>query len=114
MLRTIIASTLGLCLTAGAAHAASAWTGGDDQPTNPLACDAAAPTFTPKAYNGAQPTNPPDLKGKPITVVDVPKLVGIAYFAATAKGSPKAPRPSATWIPRPTGPRRPTSTIRSP
>ena len=86
MLRTIIASTLGLCLTAGAAHAASAWTGGDDQPTNPLACDTAAPTFTPKPYTGALPTNPPDLKGKPITVVDVPKLVGIAYFAATAKG----------------------------
>src|SRR5947209_4429853 len=38
------------------------------------------------AYNGGQPTNPKDLKGKKIVLADVPKLIGIGYFNATAKG----------------------------
>ena len=38
----------------------------------------------------AQPTNAPDMNGKEITVVDVPKLVGIGYFAATTKGQAEA------------------------
>src|ERR1700683_2038059 len=38
------------------------------------------------AYNGGQPTSPKDLKGKKIVLADVPKLIGIGYFAATAKG----------------------------
>src|SRR3984885_148911 len=38
------------------------------------------------AYDGGQPTNPKDLKGKKIVLADVPKLIGIGYFAATAKG----------------------------
>jgi ABC-type sugar transport system substrate-binding protein len=37
-------------------------------------------------YDGGQPTNPPDKAGKEITVVDVPKLIGIGYFNATSKG----------------------------
>ena len=36
------------------------------------------------------PTNPPDRNGKPITVVDVPKLIGIGYFDATSKGIAEA------------------------
>jgi rhamnose transport system substrate-binding protein len=86
MYRLFLATSVSLGLMAGAAHAASAWSGGDDQPTNPLACDATPGSVASSAYDGGQPTNPPDLKGKKITVVDVPKLVGIAYFAATAKG----------------------------
>ena len=39
-----------------------------------------------KPYDGGAPTNPPDRKGKKITVVDVPKLIGIGYFNATSKG----------------------------
>ena len=39
-----------------------------------------------KPYDGGVPTNPPDRKGKKITVVDVPKLIGIGYFNATSKG----------------------------
>ncbi len=38
------------------------------------------------AYNGGQPTNPKDLKGKKVILADIPKLVGIGYFNATAKG----------------------------
>jgi rhamnose transport system substrate-binding protein len=76
------------------------WDGADNQPVSPLPCGtgggaeaaatmagtmAAAP-----AYNGGTPKNAPDLAGKPITLVDVPKLVGIGYFAATTKGEGEA------------------------
>ena len=37
-------------------------------------------------YDGGQPTNPPNKAGKEITIVDVPKLIGIGYFNATSKG----------------------------
>jgi rhamnose transport system substrate-binding protein len=37
-------------------------------------------------YNGGQPINAKDLKGKKIVLVDVPKLIGIGYFSETAKG----------------------------
>ena len=39
MLRTPLAALAVLSLTTGLATAQSAWTGGDDLPTNPLACD---------------------------------------------------------------------------
>jgi rhamnose transport system substrate-binding protein len=38
------------------------------------------------AYDGGKATSPKDLKGKKIVLADVPKLIGIGYFAATAKG----------------------------
>ncbi len=87
------------------------WDGADDLEVNPLDCatgegDEAAeggeaePAATEEAegaeaapameYDGGQPTNPPDLAGQPITVVDVPKLIGIGYFAATAQGMQEA------------------------
>jgi rhamnose transport system substrate-binding protein len=43
-----------------------------------------------KLYDGGQPTNPKDLKGKKIVLADVPKLIGIGYFAATTKGQAEA------------------------
>ena len=43
-----------------------------------------------KPYDGGQPTNPPDKAGKEITLVDVPKLIGIGYFNATSKGTQDA------------------------
>jgi rhamnose transport system substrate-binding protein len=42
------------------------------------------------SYDGGQPTNPKDLKGKKIVLADVPKLIGIGYFAATTKGQAEA------------------------
>ncbi|MBZ0303813.1 MAG: substrate-binding domain-containing protein [Anaerolineae bacterium] len=78
------------------------WDGADDLPVNPLACGmagadmAAAEEATPEvmmempAYDGGQPTNAPDLAGQAITVVDIPKLIGIGYFNATAKGEQEA------------------------
>src|SRR3979411_1057223 len=38
------------------------------------------------AYDGGQPANPKDLKGKKVVLADIPKLIGIGYFNATAKG----------------------------
>lgn len=75
------------------------WDGADDLPVNPLDCpagDSAEPAATEEAameakeYDGGQPTNAPDLAGQPITVVDIPKLIGIGYFDATAAGMQEA------------------------
>ena len=87
MLRTFTAA-LGMVLLTGTALAADKWDGGDDLPVNPLACDGggAAAAGAAPAYDGGQPTGAPDLSGKPITLVDVPKLIGIGYFNATSKG----------------------------
>ena len=43
-----------------------------------------------KDYDGGQPTNAPDKAGQEITLVDIPKLVGIGYFAATTAGMQEA------------------------
>jgi rhamnose transport system substrate-binding protein len=92
----------------------SAWTGGDDLPTNPLACDGTPAAAAAKPMTAALPTNPPDRKGKKITVVDVPKLIGIGYFNATSKGIADAAAELGNVTPRPTARPRPTSTSRSP
>src|SRR5262245_21292723 len=90
MLQKTLALAFGLSLMSGAALAASAWTGGDDLPTNPLACDNTPGQVAAKDYDGGKPTNPPDRKGKAIKVVDIPKLIGIGYFNATSKGIQEA------------------------
>ncbi len=77
---------LGIGLMGSTALAQSAWTGGDDQATSPLACDGSPAVMAAKPYDGADPTGAPDRAGKKITVVDIPKLIGIGYFAATTKG----------------------------
>lgn len=41
-------------------------------------------------YDGGVAVDPPDLAGETITVVDVPKLVGIGYFNATQAGIAEA------------------------
>src|SRR3954447_19824498 len=87
MITTTALVILGLSMTGGIASAADKWDGGDDLPTSPLACDAgpAAPAAA-KPYDGGSPTSAPDRSGKSITLVDVPKLIGIGYFNATSKG----------------------------
>ena len=39
-----------------------------------------------KPYDGGKAVGAPDKAGKEITLVDVPKLIGIGYFNATSKG----------------------------
>ncbi|MBC7809530.1 MAG: substrate-binding domain-containing protein, partial [Burkholderiales bacterium] len=79
------------------------WDGGDDLPVNPLACGMAGAEEAPSAdateeaamaegggYDGGMAVDAPDLAGQPITLVDVPKLIGIGYFAATTEGMQQA------------------------
>src|SRR5262245_1285454 len=86
MIRKTLIAAVALAAMTGSALAASAWTGGDDLPTNQLACDGTPGTAVAKPYDGGEPTGAPDRKGKKITVVDIPKLIGIGYFNATSKG----------------------------
>jgi ABC-type sugar transport system substrate-binding protein len=80
------------------------WDGADDLDVHPLECmmaEGAEPVATEEmaateeamempTYDGGQATNAPDLAGQPIVLVDVPKLVGIGYFAATTLGQQQA------------------------
>ena len=86
MKKLTFGAILGFALMSGTALAQSAWTGGDDLPTSPLACDGTAAAAAAMPYDGGAPVNAPDRKGKKITVVDIPKLIGIGYFNATTKG----------------------------
>src|ERR1700719_1002148 len=87
MMKTAALVILGVAMAGGSAVAADKWDGGDDLPTSPLACDAGpAAGAAAKPYDGGQATNAPDKAGKEITLVDVPKLIGIGYFNATSKG----------------------------
>ena len=74
----------------GAWAAGARWDGADDLAVNPLPCDGGGGTVAAKPYDGGRATNPPDLAGKPITLIDVPKLIGIGYFNATSQGMQEA------------------------
>src|SRR5690606_4064064 len=80
--KIVLSAILALSFSTSLSHAQSTWTGGDDLPTNPLACDGTPATAEAVPYDGGEPTDAPDRKGKTLTVVDVPKLVGIGYFNA--------------------------------
>src|SRR4051812_27784071 len=87
MMKTAALVILGVAMAGGSALAADKWDGGDELPTSPLACDAGPPAAAAaKPYDGGQTTGAADKAGKEITVVDVPKLIGIGYFNATTKG----------------------------
>ncbi|MFN0194637.1 MAG: substrate-binding domain-containing protein [Aestuariivirga sp.] len=90
MKKLTAAFALAMGLMTNAAFAQSAWTGGDDLPTSPLACDGTPGKMEAKPYDGAEPTGAPDRAGKKITVIDIPKLIGVGYFAATTKGMQEA------------------------
>ena len=58
MLKNVLLASAALLLIGGSAQAAT-WTGGDDQPTSPLACDATPPTAVAKPYDGgSRPMRP--------------------------------------------------------
>ena len=57
MTKLTVAAALCLGLMSGSAFAASGWTGGDDLPTNPLACDGTAAAPAAKPYDGGEPAN---------------------------------------------------------
>mgnify|MGYP001161997860 FL=1 len=77
------------------------WVGADDAPTHPLDCpegvtpaamDMAATeeAMAAPVYNGGMVEGAADLAGQPITLIDVPKLIGIGYFNATSLGMQQA------------------------
>lgn len=90
VLLTTLALVLGMFATVSAQDR---WAGGDDLPTNPLACgDEPAGEMAGEmpAYDGGQPMEAPDKAGQQLTLVDIPKLIGIGYFNATAQGMQEA------------------------
>jgi rhamnose transport system substrate-binding protein len=74
------------------------WDGADNLPVNPLACpgeemmmeEGEEMDMEMPEYDGGLAQNAPDKAGQPITLVDVPKLIGIGYFDATALGMQQA------------------------
>jgi len=86
------------------------WDGADDLDVNPLACgmdDMMDDEMMDEemsedemmdeemmddmgGYDGGVATDAPDLAGQDIVLIDVPKLVGIGYFAATTEGMQQA------------------------
>jgi len=82
-----------LCFgSAQIATAADRWDGADDLAVAPLACgnESGGAEMAATEYDGGQAVNPADKSGKEITLVDVPKLIGIGYFAATTEGMRQA------------------------
>src|SRR5919109_1196400 len=90
MLRTTLLA-MSAALVAVPALAQDRWDGADDLDVNPLACTGeGGAEVVMKDYDGGQPTDAPDLAGQEITLIDVPKLIGIGYFAATTQGMQQA------------------------
>ena len=70
----------------GGASAAGKWDGGDDLPTIRSPAGRPGGAGRRPALRRRPADQPADKAGKPITLVDVPKLIGIGYFNATSKG----------------------------
>jgi rhamnose transport system substrate-binding protein len=89
VLLTTLALTLG---SAGAVAAQDVWDGADELPTSPLECPGgeAPPPADAGEYDGGTVMNPVAEAGADITLVDIPKLIGIGYFNATAQGTQEA------------------------
>ena len=69
---------------------AQQWNGADNLPTNPLSCDGGAADMPTMDYNGGMVSNPKAEPGADLNLIDVPKLIGIGYFDATALGMQQA------------------------
>lgn len=100
LLTAVLALVVGLFAAPMAAQD-ERWDGADDLDVNPLACpmgdeemaeegEEMAEEMDMPEYDGGQPTDAPDLAGADITLLDIPKLVGIGYFAATTQGMNEA------------------------
>ena len=88
---TIGILVLASALAGPATGAVAAWLGADDLPARPLACDGGAPEASaPPPYDGGMPASPPERLDKTITVVDVPRIAGVGYYAAVAEGMREA------------------------
>jgi rhamnose transport system substrate-binding protein len=86
----VLAAALAAFVTAAPALAQPAWLGADDLPTAPLACGRETVELPQKPYDGGVPANPPPRAGETIAVVNVPRLTGVGYYAAVARGMREA------------------------
>jgi ABC-type sugar transport system substrate-binding protein len=93
-LAMIVALVFGaVAIMPAAAQDEERWDGADDLDVAPLACGDEEPEEMMgemPEYDGALPTDAPDMMGADIVLVDVPKLIGIGYFDATALGMQQA------------------------
>ena len=69
---------------------AQQWDGADSLPTNPLSCDGGAGEMAAMPYDGGTVSNAQAAAGADLTLIDVPKLIGIGYFDATSLGMQQA------------------------
>lgn len=60
------------------------------QPAQPQEAAQQPAEQLPPGWKAGIPKNPPDRKGKKLVIRDVPKLIGIGYFAATTRGMEEA------------------------
>jgi ABC-type sugar transport system substrate-binding protein len=90
--QTMLAFSITLLLGSGTVQAQDRWDGADELPVNPLGCgsEASGGAVMAKEYDGGQPTGAADKSGQNIVLRDVPKLIGIGYFAATTQGMQQA------------------------
>jgi rhamnose transport system substrate-binding protein len=90
--QTMLACSITLLLGSGLVQAQDRWDGADELPVNPLPCgsEAGGAAAAAKEYDGGQPAGAPDKSGQNIVLRDVPKLIGIGYFAATTQGMQQA------------------------
>ena len=95
MIVVMLAMVLTSCVPAAPAPAAPAQPAAPAATTAPAAAAPAATTApaaaapaagAPADWKAGIPTNPKYAKDKDLVIYDVPKLIGIDYFAATAKG----------------------------
>ncbi len=97
---TLILALL-LALVSMPLSAQDRWDGADDLDVNPLACgmgdemmedegDDMEEEMEMMEYDGGMVAMGDDMAGMDIVLVDVPKLVGIGYFAATTQGQQEA------------------------
>lgn len=103
-LRRAAKSIASILAIASSSAFATNWTGADDLPTKVLSCDATPTSAIARPYDGGFPLNAPSRKGKQLNVVDIPKLIGIGYFNATAKGIAAAAKELGTVKVRTDGP----------
>lgn len=93
-MQTLRHISLGLLVTLllSSAWAQTRWDGADDLAVNPLPCEpgASAAQVAALPFDGGLALNAPDLAGQDITIIDVPKLIGIGYFNATTEGMQQA------------------------
>lgn len=82
----------GIVLATSQQALAERWDGADELPVAPLACgsESGGAAMAAMPYDGGQAQDAPDKAGEEITLVDVPKLIGIGYFAATTEGMKQA------------------------